>query len=166
MSDLTVTKPSEEPIVVMTRLFDAPRERIFRAYTDPALMARWWGPHGFTIEVCELNVRPGGAWRIHHRAPDGSEYRFKGQYREVAEPERLVSTFGMDGMFEDKLIVDSLTLEEKDGRTRLTAVSRFESMADRDAMLETGMEEGAGQSFDRLADLLRTFGRDASDPHP
>lgn len=150
-SDTTIEVQDLE--VTMTRMFDAPRELVFRAYTDPALVPRWWGPRDMKTTVEELDVRPGGVYRFVHEAPDGSEYRFRGEYREVVPPERLVNTFEFEGM-PGHIIVDAATFEDVDGKTRLTVVSQFASVEDRDGMLATGMEEGGKETWDRLADLL------------
>lgn len=139
--------------VTMTRVFDAPRELVFRAYTDPELMPRWWGPRNLTTTVDKMDVRPGGEWRFVHHAPDGSEYAFRGEYREVVPPDRLVNTFEYEGM-PGHVIVDTATFEEYEGKTKLTVVSLFASIEDRDGMLATGMEEGGKETWDRLAELL------------
>lgn len=150
-SDTTIEVQDLE--VTMTRMFDAPRELVFRAYTDPDLVPRWWGPRDMKTTVEELDVRPGGVYRFVHEAPDGSEYRFRGEYREVVTPERLVNTFEFEGM-PGHIIVDAATFEDVDGKTRLTVVSQFASVEDRDGMLATGMEEGGKDTWDRLAELL------------
>lgn len=139
--------------IEMTRDFDAPRELIFRAYTDPVLIPRWWGPRRYTTTVDEMDVRVGGKWRYVQVGEDGQEFAFHGEFREIVPPERLVSTFEFEGM-PGHIVVDHLTLEDLGGRTRLRMVSTFESKADRDGMLETGMESGAAESLDRLAELL------------
>lgn len=154
MTATSFTARAPEPTIIMTRLFDAPRELVWKACTDPMHVAQWWGPRGYTNTVQQMDVRPGGAWRIDQRAPGGMVYRFKGTHREVRAPERMVRTFGVEGMFEDKVVVETHTFEEEGGRTKLTTVSRLESIADRDAMLATGMEWGAKQSFDRLSGLV------------
>ena len=151
----TLTTPSDTEIV-MTREFDAPRELVFRAYTDPELIPQWWGLRTNQTTVDVMDVRPGGTWRYVQRSPDGQEFGFHGEYREVTPPERLVSTFEFEGM-PGHVIVDTLTLEEINGRTLLTATSRFTSKEDRDGMISSGMESGAAESHDRLAELLATL---------
>lgn len=148
----TFTKPSDREIV-MSRVFDAPRELVFRAYTEAEHIPHWWGPRGLTTTVDTLDPRPGGAWRFVQRDQDGNEYGFHGEFREVVAPERLVYTFEFEGM-PGHVVVDTLTFEEQDGKTTVTALSLFESVADRDGMLESGMESGAVESWDRLAELL------------
>jgi uncharacterized protein YndB with AHSA1/START domain len=152
---LTVTTPSDREIV-MTRTFDAPRELVFRAYTDPGSIPRWWGPRRLTTTVDRMEVRPGGVWRFVHRGPDGDEHAFNGVYREIVPPARLVYTFEYEGM-PGHVMLETVTFEEHDGRTRLTDTALFETVEDRDGMLESGMEEGATDSMDRLAELLRTM---------
>jgi uncharacterized protein YndB with AHSA1/START domain len=151
----TLTTPSDTEIV-MTREFDAPRELVFKAYTDPLLIPQWWGLRSNTTRVEQMDARPGGAWRYVQTSPDGQEFTFHGEYRDVSPPERLVSTFEFEGM-PGHVIVDTLTLEEIDGRTRLTTTSVFASKEDRDGMIASGMESGAAESLDRLAELLASL---------
>jgi uncharacterized protein YndB with AHSA1/START domain len=157
MSELKVTAPENEPLIVMTRILAAPRKLVWKAWTDPVHVAQWWGPRGITTKIVKLDLRPGGTWRFEHHMPDGSSYAFKGIYLEVVEPEKLVNTFGMEGMFEDKLLVETHTFEEENGRTHYKSVSRFDTIEDRDGMLASGMETGARESMDRLDELLATF---------
>ena len=154
-SGLTVATPSDREIV-MTRVFDAPRELVFRAYTDPEAIPLWWGPRRLTTTVVEMDVRPGGAWRFVQRDADGNEYGFHGVYREIVPPERVVSTFEFEGM-PGHVAVDTVTLEEHDGKTTLTTRSLFDTVEDRDGVLQSGMESGAAESMDRLAELLATM---------
>ena len=156
----TFDAPADEPVVVMSRTFDAPRDLVWRACTEPEHVARWWGPRRYVNTVLEMDVREGGRWSIEQRGADGQVHRFKGVYHEVARPERLVNTFIYDdgaGTFEDRPVVETHTFEERGGRTTMTTVSRFGSLADRDGMAASGMEEGARESLDRLAELLETL---------
>ncbi len=139
--------------VQMTREFDAPHELVFKAHTDPELIPRWWGLRDNVTTVDMMEVKPGGAWRYVQRSPDGQEYAFRGEFREVAAPERLVMTFEFEGM-PGHILVDSHTLDERNGRTLLTTTSRFASKEDRDGMLATGMEGGAAETYNRLDELL------------
>jgi uncharacterized protein YndB with AHSA1/START domain len=150
---LTVTTPSDREIV-MTRVFDAPRELVFRAHSTCEHIRRWWG-RGNPLD-CEMDFRPGGTWRFVEHAPDGNDYAFRGEYREIVAPERIVQTFEFEGM-PGHVSVETLVLEEHDGKTTLTSTSVFSSVEDRDGMLRSGMEAGAAQSLDRLADLLTTL---------
>lgn len=149
---LAVTTPSDREIV-MTHVFDAPRELVFEAVSKPEHMKEWWGPRGFTLPVCEMDLRPGGAYRFVSADADGNEYAFRGEYREIVPPERIVWTFEFDGM-PGMVSVDTLTLVEEDGKTTLTSTSVFDSIEQRDGMLQSGMETGAAESYDRLAELL------------
>ena len=150
--DYSLTTPSDREIT-MTRVFDAPRELVFHAHIDPQHVPHWWGQRGSTTIVDTMDVRPGGAWRFVQRAADGTEYGFRGEYREVVPPERLVYTFEFEGM-PGHILVETITFEELDGKTRLTTTSVFTSVEDRDGMLESGMESGAIESWDRLEELL------------
>ena len=154
-SALKVTLPSDLEIA-MTRVFDAPRDLVFKAHTDPELVPRWWGQRGSTTVVDTMDVKPGGAWRFVQKAPDGSEYAFRGEYREVVPPERLAYTFEFEGM-PGKVLVETITFTESDGKTTLSSVSVFDSKEDRDGMLASGMEAGAAEGYDRLAELLATL---------
>lgn len=154
-SRLTVTTPSEREIV-MTRVFDAPRELVFEAHTSCEHLKHWWGPRRYEIAGCEIDFRPGGAWRVVHRGPDGEEHAFYGEYREIVRPERITWTFEWGGM-PGHASVETLTLEERDGKTTLTATSVYDSVEDRDAMLSGGAEEGAAESFDRLDEYLEVL---------
>ena len=151
---LTLTTPSDREIV-MTREFDAPRELVFEAHTKCEHLEKWWGPRKYTLALCEMDFRPGGKYRFLHRGPDGvEEHGFRGEYREIVPPERIVWTFEYEGM-PGHVSVDTLTLEDiGGGKTKLVAHSLFDSAEDRDGMLQSGMEEGAGETWDRLAELL------------
>jgi uncharacterized protein YndB with AHSA1/START domain len=153
---LTVTTPSDREIA-MTRVFDAPRELVFEAHTSCEHLQNWWGPRKYEIASCDVDFRPGGAWRIVHRA-EGEEHVFQGEYREIVRPERIVWTFEWMGM-PGHVSVETLTLEEHDGKTTLTATSVFDTVEDRDGMLGSGAEEGAAESWDRLDEYLEVLGR-------
>ena len=152
---LTLTLPSDREIEV-TRVFDAPRKLVWKAYTDPAAIPQWWGPRRHTTRVDRMDVRPGGAWRYVSRDADGNEYAFHGEYREVVSPERLVATFEFEPM-PGHVSVETLTLVEHEGKTTLTNTSVFDSVEDRDGMLQSGMEEGVRETYDRLAEYLETL---------
>jgi uncharacterized protein YndB with AHSA1/START domain len=137
----------------ITRIFNAPRDRVFEAYTDPKKMTRWWGPRRFTLVIDKMDVKPGGAWRILNRDAEGNEFAFHGVYHEVSKPSRLVYTFEFEGM-SGHVLLGIVTLEDVNGKTKLTEKPVFESVADRDGMLMSGMEEGAPETMDRLAELV------------
>ena len=147
-----IAEPGKQEIV-MKRIYDAPRAHIFRAYTDRALIPQWWGPRRYSTVVDKLDARPGGLWRFLNRDTDGTEYAFHGVYHEVAAPERLIATFEFEGA-PGHVSLETLKLEEIGGRTMLTNISVFQSVEDRDAMLQGGMEEGASETMDRLGELL------------
>jgi uncharacterized protein YndB with AHSA1/START domain len=152
-SKLRVTTPSDTEIR-MTREFDAPRELVFEAHTSCEHMQNWWGPRKYKIADCEIDFRPGGTWRVVHQAP-GEEHVFSGEYREIVPPEKITWTFEWGGA-PGHVSVETLTLEEHDGKTRVTAVSVFDSVEDRDGMMAGGaMEEGAAETYDRLDEYLK-----------
>ena len=146
-----VTTPSDREIVT-ERVFAAPRDRVYAAYTDPELIPQWWGPRGTTTIVDQMDVRPGGAWRFVHRGPDG-ETGFRGTFREVTPPERIVQTFEWEGM-PGHVLVETATFEDFGGRTKVTTNSLFHTPEERDGMLASGMERGLNETHDRLAELL------------
>jgi uncharacterized protein YndB with AHSA1/START domain len=149
----TFTTPSDRE-VVMTRVFDAPRRLVFEAWTSPEHVPHWMlGPEGWTMPVCEIDLRPGGAWHFVWRRSDGSEMGMRGEYREIKPPERLVSTENWGADWPETL--NTVVLSEKDGKTTMTLTVLYPSKEAREAALKTGMKEGASQSFDRLAEYLR-----------
>jgi uncharacterized protein YndB with AHSA1/START domain len=156
-SDTTTFSTPSDREIVMTRVFDAPRELVFKAYTDPNAIPQWWGPRRYATTVDQMDVRPGGAWRFVNQGPDGSEFAFRGEYRVIVPPERLVYTFEFEGM-PGHILVETITFEEHDGKTTLTNTSLFDSGEDRDGMLASGMTEGATESMDRLAEYLQAAG--------
>jgi uncharacterized protein YndB with AHSA1/START domain len=152
---LQVTTPTEREIL-MTRVFDAPRRLLFEAWTNPKHLPRWMlGPDGWTMTVCEVDLRPGGAWYFVWRRSDGTEMGIRGTYREIVPPERLVSTESWGGKWPDTL--NTLILSEKDGKTTMTNTMHYPSKEARDAAFKTGMKEGASASFDRLAEYAASL---------
>src|SRR6266542_125699 len=145
---LKVTLPSDTEIL-LTREFDAPRDLVWEAMTKPEYVKQWWGPRGSTLTSCEIDLRPGGAWRFVERSADGSEHPFKGVYKEIAPPERIVQTWIYDvppfNQFES---VETMTLEERDGRTFFRTLVKHTSKEARDGHVNSGMEKGAGETFD------------------
>lgn len=149
------TTPTDREVVI-TRLVDAPRRLVFAAWTDPKHIPNWLGfPDGWTMPVCELDLRPGGAWRYVWRKSDGSEMTMGGLVREVTPPERLVTTERWGPEWPET--VNTLTLAESGGRTTITLTITYPSKAARDAALETGMKGGMDVSFARLDRLVRTL---------
>ena len=149
----TVFRLPSDREIVMERVFDAPRDLVFDAWSRPDLIPQWWGPRRYTTTVEEMDVRPGGHWRYLQHDADGNEYAFHGEYREIQAPERIVYTFEFEGM-PGHVILETATLEEQDGKTKLTVTDLFDTAEERDAMFQTDMQEGASQSQDRFAELL------------
>lgn len=154
-----VTTPSEQEIC-LTRLFDAPCRLVFEAMTRPEHVRQWWGRlgEGYSVPICEIDLRPGGAWRFVNRH-SGGEAVFYGEYREIAPPHRLVFTEIFAPFPDSVSVVTTVLTEEADGKTRLTATVRYPSGQVRDMVLGTGMARGAGISYDRLEDLVATLQR-------
>jgi uncharacterized protein YndB with AHSA1/START domain len=140
----------------MEHVFNAPRQLVFKAYTDPDLIPKWWGPRYLTTTVDKMDVKVGGRWRYVQRDADGNEYAFNGEYREIVPPDRLSYTFEFEGM-PGHIVLETVLFEERDGKTKVTVTSLFRSKEDRDGMLQSGMEEGARDSQERLAELLETL---------
>jgi uncharacterized protein YndB with AHSA1/START domain len=177
-SATVATEPAaDERDVVVTREFDAPREVVWRAWTEPEHFTRWWGPHGFTTPVCEMDLRPGGAYRIVMRGPDGTELPHWGEFLEVAPPERLVFTQDLAGQqlpeeWYDRAFpgrepgvppaltnVTTVTFRDLGGGTRLEIRSRWDSRAIRDALAGIGIYQGWGESLERLDALVAGMNR-------
>ena len=148
---MRITTPAEREIRI-ERIFDAPRERVWRAFTDPTLVAQWWG-RGNKLVIERMEVERGGHWRYVEHSPDGV-HGFEGRYREVTPPERLVHTFEWDGM-PGYVAVETVTLEDLgDGRTKIVNTSLFHTTEERDGMLQSGMEQGLAESYAALDQLL------------
>jgi uncharacterized protein YndB with AHSA1/START domain len=138
----------------MSRVFDAPPELVWKVYTDPQLVPKWWGLRNSTTVVDKMDVRPGGVWRYIQKEPDGSEYAFNGVYQEVEAPRRLVYTFEFEPLA-GHISTDTVTFEDHPGgKTRVTARTTFLSLEDLEGMLQSGMEGGAVETWDRLEELL------------
>lgn len=148
------------PTIVITREFDAPPERVFRAYTDPDLVIQWLGPRRLTMRIDRYDARSGGSYRYVHRDDDGTEYGFHGVFHEVRPDERIVQTFTYDG-FPDGVSLETAVFEDLGGRTRVTTKSLMDSIEARDAMLKSGMEYGVREGYERLDELLSS-GRSGS----
>ena len=154
---LTLTTPTDREIV-MTRVFNAPRKLVFDAMTKPELLKRWFfGPPGWSLEVCEIDLRVGGGYRYVWRGRGGTEMGMRGVYREVVPPERIVQTEAFDKSWYPGEAVGTLVLVERDGKTTLTMTVLYDSREIRDAVLKTPMERGVAMGYDRLAELLATL---------
>ncbi len=141
--------------LVYERTFDAPRELVWKAFMDPKRIARWWGPHGTTAEVVEMDVRVGGKWKYISHTPDRDDVTFYGEYLEIEPPERFRWSFLFDveGLGEQGG-PETFTFEDLDGKTKLTSTSHFESTEELEGALSTGMIGGAAETWDRFAAML------------
>jgi uncharacterized protein YndB with AHSA1/START domain len=156
MNKTTITAEPGKQEVLITREFDAPRELVFNAYTDPKLYVQWLGPYEqkMTLEVFE--PKPGGSWRYYSIGPDGEKHGFHGVFHEVTAPERIIDTFEYEGLPEKgHVVLETTHLEALPGnRTRIRVQALFQSVADRDGMVQSGMERGVLDSHARLEELL------------
>jgi uncharacterized protein YndB with AHSA1/START domain len=153
-----VTTPSDREIR-LTRLFDAPRALVFEVMTKPEHVKQWWGclGEGYSVPVCEIDLRPGGTWRWVNRHPKG-EVTFYGEYREITPPSRLVFT-EIFAQYPDSISVVTTELNDEGGKTRVTTTVRYPSVEVRDMVMASGMSKGAGISYDRLEDLVAELQR-------
>lgn len=152
-SNSTEFKTVSDREVVITRSFDAPSSLVFKAYTDPKIFVQWWGPKSYTTTIKKMEVKEGGAWRAVQRDESGKEYAFHGVYQEIVPSRRVVSTMEFEGV-PGHVLIQSVTLEERSGKTKMTTICMFQNTEDRDGMLKTGMEWGMRESMDRLAECL------------
>ncbi|MEW6086621.1 MAG: SRPBCC family protein [Chloroflexota bacterium] len=149
---IITVEPGKQELFI-TREFDAPRELVFKAHTDPNLYVQWLGPHGYEMTLEEFEPVSGGKWKFIHKDKEGNAYGFHGTFHEVSL-ERSVQTFEFDGA-PGHVSLETLTLEDlPNGRTKLTAQSVYQSVADRDAMVEAGMERGVHEGYERLDEIL------------
>ena len=148
---LKVTTPTDREIV-LTRVFDAPRHLVFDAFTKAELLKRWFGPRGWSLVVCEVDLRVGGGFRFVLRGPDGTQMGMRGVYREIVPPERSVHMESFDDYPGESQVTSVLT--EDGGRTTLTATVLYPSQEVRDIVIKSGMEHGAAESYDKLAEML------------
>ncbi|HEX6662425.1 MAG TPA: SRPBCC family protein [Gaiellaceae bacterium] len=150
----TFTTRSDREVEI-TRAFDAPAALVWAACTEPEHVPNWYGPRGWSLPVCEIDLRPGGSWRYVMRGPDGSEMGLGGVFREVSPHDRLVTTESFDDYPGESL--NTMTLTEEDGVTTMTTAVLYESKEMREAVIQSGMQGGAAETLDRLAELLRTL---------
>lgn len=153
MSPTTIDAPAGLPFIDVRREFDAPRDLVFRAFTEPELLVQWLGPGKYQMIVDEYDVRAGGSWRYRHRGADGTEHAFRGVFHGDPSPDGMVQTFEYEGA-PGHVSLDQLLLDERDGATAVRTHSVFQSVAARDAMIDNGMESGMNEGFDRLEALL------------
>jgi uncharacterized protein YndB with AHSA1/START domain len=164
LGSLTLDIPPHEPVVWISRIFKAPRELVWRALTDAEHLKHWWGPRDMKTLLCEMDARPGGSWRVHQvvaaeesigGTPAGTVIKFKGKVLEVVPPEKLVQTFGVEGMYEGNEIVETITLTDLgNGRTLYKSFSDAVTFEAREAVIASGMSYGANEMFDRLDEHL------------
>jgi uncharacterized protein YndB with AHSA1/START domain len=157
---MKIVTNTEERQLVVERMFEAPRARVWRAYSDPEILKQWWGPKGWTLPVCKVDFRPGGVWHYCMRSPDGKESWGVAVYQEIAEPERIVYTDAFsdaEGSINDSLpkMQATVTFEAIDvDKTKLTIRTQYNSLEDLQKVLAMGVEKGIGQTLDRLAQTL------------
>jgi uncharacterized protein YndB with AHSA1/START domain len=155
MGKTQITAEPGIPQIIIEREFDAPRDLVFRAYTDPELVVQWLGPRDLTMRIEEYDVRDGGKWRYVSTDADGNEYGFHGVFH--GTPSRTAPSRPSSSRGRPHVAMDTLTLSERDGRTLVRTVSSFQSVEDRDGMIESGMEHGVHDSHERLTELLATM---------
>jgi uncharacterized protein YndB with AHSA1/START domain len=146
--------------LVISRIIDAPREEVFKAWIDPRQLAQWWGPYGMSTPVCEMDLRPGGVFRTVMRAPDGTEYPTKGVFLEIVPPERIVFSDAFEPGFQpvaEPFMTAIITFEALDDRTRYTARALHKSVSDREKHQHMGFYQGWNESLDRLSACLAKF---------
>jgi uncharacterized protein YndB with AHSA1/START domain len=148
-------EPGKQELFI-TRDFDAPRELVYKAFTDPKLVAQWFGPRDYTTTVVKMEARPGGLWRFVQRDKKGNEFAFHGVHHDSVAPERIVATFEFEGV-PGHVLLQTVTFEPLGQKTRMVEQLLFQSVADRDGMVASGMQEGSDDSMDRLAELLETM---------
>jgi uncharacterized protein YndB with AHSA1/START domain len=142
--------------LIMEGIFNAPCELVWEGWTKPEYVARWWGPSGYAMSVCEIDLRKGGSYRFVQRGPDGNDYPFKGMYREIVKPKLLTYTqiFDMEPYSSQEAVVIVKFEKLEGGKTKLTSRMQFATIEELEAALATGMEAGATESMERLAELL------------
>lgn len=153
MAELKVTAEPGVPQIVTTREFDAPRELLYRAFTEPDLLAQWLGPRRYTMTIERFDPRDGGTWRFVHADDNGNAYGFHGVFHGDPSPDGIVQTFEFEGA-PGHVQMDTVTFEEHDGGTTVRTNSVFQSVEARDAMYESGMAEGMSEGYEQLEELL------------
>lgn len=152
MSETEVIIEPGKQDVVITRVFDAPRDVVFQTMTDPDLIPKWWGPRSTTTEVDKMEPRTGGRWRFVHRS-EGQDFGFHGVYHEVAPNERVVQTTEFE-LAPGHVALETVTLEDVDGKTRYVSRALYDTVESRDAAVQSGMEGGMRETLDRFAELV------------
>lgn len=152
-NELEIIAEPGQPTILTRRMVNAPRELVWEVFTNPAHLRRWWGPRFLELVICEVDLRVGGSYRFVHRAPDGQEFGFRGVYREIIRPERIVNTYIFE-LMPDHEALQTLVLEEHAGQTLVLTSTLHQSVADRDGHLAAGMEVGMRDTYARLDELL------------
>ena len=153
MSEMQVTAEPGVPQVVVTRTFDAPRELVYRAFTEPALLVQWLGPRKYTMKIDRFDLRDGGTWRYVHSDDAGNAFGFHGVFHGEASIDGIVQTFEFEGV-PGHVSMDTVTFEQTGGKTTVRTNTVFQSVEARDGMVESGMASGMSEGYDRLQDLL------------
>jgi uncharacterized protein YndB with AHSA1/START domain len=156
MAKTTIDVPEGLPYVDITREFNAPRDLIYRAYTDPELVPQWMGPRGYATDIQKWEVGDGGAWRFVQTDPDGNEWGFHGVFHGPQTPDQMIQTFEFEGV-PGHVSFSEVRLEENDGKTTAYTHSVFMSLEDRDGMVQSGMETGVVEGYERLDELVATL---------
>jgi uncharacterized protein YndB with AHSA1/START domain len=155
MSNVDFVAESWTQTTVITQIFDAPRDLVWKIYIDPKLLSKWWGPKILKTRVEKMEVKTGGSWRVVQNDTEGNEFAFHGVYHDV-QPYNLTRTMEWEGM-PGHVLLETVKMEEMDGKTKVTDINVFHSVEDRDGMVETGMKGGVDESYDRFVELLKEF---------
>ncbi len=156
MSKNNLQLDRENKVMTMERVFDAPRELVWKAHTDATLIPKWWGPRKYETIVETMEVKPGGKWRYLNKDDKGETFAFYGEFKELKEPESITWTFNFEPIGPGHEITETVTFEEiEDGKTRIKTVSHYNTIEDFEGMLNSGMEAGATETWDRLGELLQ-----------
>jgi uncharacterized protein YndB with AHSA1/START domain len=158
VNDLHIDMPPDEPVIALRRLVKAPPTLVFRLYTEPDHLRRWWGPRHLELVTCDIDLRVGGTYRFLQRAPDGQEFRFHGTYLEIEPPHRLVKTFVFEGR-PDNEAIDTYTFQPAGADTIVHCRTVHSSIAARDAHARSGARAGLAEAYQRLNEHLETLRR-------
>lgn len=161
MDDLRIEALPGKNFMTFSRTFDAPRELVWRALSQPEHVIGWWGPHGHRNKVLAFDWKVGGMWKIESTLPDGQALVFHGEYREIEPPRKVVQTFGVEGMYDGGYSIDTVELEDIGGKTLYRAHSELPSVEARDGMMQSGMEVGVREGFERLDAMLEEWKAEA-----
>jgi uncharacterized protein YndB with AHSA1/START domain len=153
MSKVDIVAESDKQTVVITQIFHAPRNLVWRIYTDPKLLPMWWGPKIYKTNVDKMEIKTGGSWRVVQQDPEGNKDGFHGVYHDV-QPYQTTRTMEWEGM-PGHVLLEAIKMEEIDGKTKVTNNTVFQSVEDRDGMLKTGMKDGVVESYDRFVEILK-----------